>query len=247
MKNKATQDGTLVLPSTLHPDMLLGELSKHQPWGHKIDFSNGVSTAQLERRVPFSEFPIRKLRKVSTHIPFERLRGGRLLDIGCNSGHNSIHAAVEYGLRTVGIDVTERHMQVARFLAELAGVECEFMLEDAETFLRPEALDVVLHFGTLYHLPNPLLSLQNSYANLKPGGYLALETQTYDHPEYPDACYFMHMQNNDPTNFWAISEHVLRRYLQLLGYESVDTLSRVAPARLPQHQYRTLLVARKPA
>ena len=131
MNDKASQDGTLVLPTTLRPDALLDELGKHQPWGHKIDFSNGVSTAQLERRVPFSEFPIRKLRKAAAHIPFDRLRGGHLLDIGCNSGHNSIHAALEYGMRPVGIDVTDRHIQVAGFLAGLAGVECEFLLEDA--------------------------------------------------------------------------------------------------------------------
>jgi hypothetical protein len=32
-------------------------------------------------------------------------------------------------------------------------------------------------------------------------GYLGLETQVYDHPHDPNICYFMHMQNNDRTNF----------------------------------------------
>ena len=62
-----------------------------------------------------------------------------------------------------------------------------------------------LHFGTLYHLPNPVLSLQTTFDNLRSGGYLALETQVYDHPQDPNICYFMHMQNNDKTNFWALS------------------------------------------
>ena len=35
--------------------------------------------------------------------------------------------------------------------------------------------------GTLYHLPNPVLSLRTTFDNLRPGGYLALETQVYDH------------------------------------------------------------------
>ena len=52
--------------------------------------------------------------------------------------------------------------------------------------------------------PSALLSLRQSFENLKPDGYLALETQVYDHPQDPNICYFMHMQNNDPTNFWAL-------------------------------------------
>jgi hypothetical protein len=106
---------------------------------------------------------------------------------------------------------------------------------------------VVLHFGTLYHLPNPLLSLQTTYDNLKPGGWLALETQTYDDPEDPGLCYFIHGHNNDKTNFWAISEDALRRYMQYIGFTDVERLLRVSPPVLGKHMNRVILVARKPA
>ena len=236
----------LELDTTLPQDELLDRLRKHEPWGHLINFSNGVSTGQLARRTPFSENPLQKLLTVAERIPFEQLRGGSLLDIGCNSGYNSIHAAAHFGMDVVGLDVSRRHMEVARLLSELAGVDAEFLLDNAETFSRPKTFDVVLHFGTLYHLPNLLLSLKTTFDNLKPGGYLALETQTYDHPGEPNLCYCMQGQNNDKTNFWAISEQVLTTFLRFIGFTEVTPMLRVRPPQLSEHMNRVVLVARKP-
>jgi len=183
---------------------------------------------------------------VESAVPFAGLAGGRLLDVGCNAGYNSIHAALKYRFSTIGIDINPRHVEAARFLAHLAGVPSEFEAASAETFSRPQGFDVVLHFGTLYHLPNPLLSLQKSFESLKPGGYLALETQVYDHPLDPNICYFMHMQNNDPTNFWALSTPVLKKNLELIGFAGVREVKKIALPVLPEHMTRIIVVARKP-
>jgi hypothetical protein len=75
----------------------------------------------------------------------------------------------------------------------------------------------------------------------------ALETQVYDHPEDANICYFMHMQNNDPTNFWALSSSVLTKCLELVGFRDMRELLRVVSTEgLAQHMARTILVARKP-
>ena len=87
-------------------------------------------------------------RFAASAIPFEELAGGRLLDVGCNHGYNSIHAAVKYRFSTIGIDIQPRHIEASRFLADLAGASSEFELANAETFSRPRGFDVVLHFGT---------------------------------------------------------------------------------------------------
>ena len=238
---------TLTLQTSLQPEELRTRLKKWEPWSIRIDFSNGVSTSEFQRRIPFSEHPLSKFHAVEKAIPFLNLKGGRLLDIGCNSGYNSINAASKYGFSCTGIDIVPRHIEVSRFLSSLTQVDTEFLIGSAETFSRPNQFDVVLHFGTLYHLPNPVLSLQTTFDNLRPGGYLALETQVYDHPQDPNICYFMHMQNNDKTNFWALSTHVLTTFLELIGFREIREILKVVPKEgLAEHMSRFLLVARKP-
>jgi 2-polyprenyl-3-methyl-5-hydroxy-6-metoxy-1,4-benzoquinol methylase len=238
---------TLTLHTSLEPDELRVRLRKWEPWSIRIDFSNGVSTKEFQRRIPFSEHPLSKFNAVEKAIPFSDLNGRRLLDIGCNSGYNSIHAASKHGLSCTGIDIVLRHVEVSRFLSQLAEVDAEFLIDSAETFRRPNQFDVVLHFGTLYHLPNPVLSLQATFDNLRPGGYLALETQVYDHPQDPNICYFMHMQNNDKSNFWALSTPVLTKFLELFGFCEIRQILKIVPKEgLAEHMSRILLVARKP-
>jgi tRNA (mo5U34)-methyltransferase len=237
----------LVLQTSLTAEELRDRLKKWEPWSIRVDFSNGVSTMDFNRRTPFSEYPLSKFKVVEDAIPFRNLSGRSMLDVGCNAGYNTINAAVKYGLSGTGIDVVPRHVEVSRFFSELAGVRAEFLISSAETFARPAAFDVILHLGTLYHLPNPVLSLENTFANLRPGGYLALETQVYDHPDDSNICYFMHMQNNDKTNFWALSTSVLKRWLELLGFCEIRELLKVVPAHgLAQYMSRIILVARKP-
>lgn len=170
-----------------------------------------------------------------------------MLDIGCNAGYNSLYAAAKYGLSCVGIDVVPRHIEVSCFLSRIAGIEAQFLLGSAESFSRREEFDIALHFGTLYHLPNPLLSLKMTFDNLRPGGYLALETQVYDHPDDSSICYFMHMQNDDQTNFWALSTDVLTKCLRLLGFGEIQQCLKIVPAAgLAEYMSRIVFVARKP-
>ncbi|MCF7977044.1 MAG: hypothetical protein K9L82_03340 [Chromatiaceae bacterium] len=64
-------------------------------------------------------------------------------------------------MQITGIDNRQKHYDIANWLAANVGVSnrAEAAIEDAETFLRPEAFEIVLHFSTLYHLENPLMSL----------------------------------------------------------------------------------------
>ncbi|MCH9698440.1 MAG: methyltransferase domain-containing protein [Gammaproteobacteria bacterium] len=236
---------TLNLTTELSADALTQKLAQYEPWGHRIDFNNGVSTADLAHRTPFNIYTIQKIKAVENSIPFQNFRNGTVLDIGCNSGHNSIYLAMEYGMKPTGIDISPRHIDVSRLLSEIANIDSHYTLGDAETFCNEGSYDVVLHFGTLYHLPNPLLSLQTSYKNLKQGGYLALETQVYDHPKDKNICYFMHMHNNDKTNFWALSTHVLKQYLEILGFKDIKEILKVSPKMLEKNMSRIILVAVK--
>jgi SAM-dependent methyltransferase len=234
----------LRLETELPPEELRARLREWEPWGHRIDFSNGVSTAEFARRTPFAENTLQKLALAGRAIPLERVEAA--LDVGCNAGYNAIHLAREHGVRVTGIDVVPRHVEVARFLAGLAGVDVEFLLAGAEEFLRPRTYDLVLHFGTLYHLRNPARALEVAWANLRPGGRLALETQVYDAPGEPKLSYFLHGENDDPTNFWALSTATLGELLALTGFADVEEQIRVEPPTGGDHMARILLVARRP-
>lgn len=50
-----------------------------------------------------------------------------------------------------------------------------------------------------------------------------METQVYDHPDDPNVCCFMHMQNNDRTNFWALSTGALTKCLELQSYREFES------------------------
>jgi len=236
----------LHLDTNRTPEELTERLREYQPWGHLVTFSNGVSTADLERRTPFNEYTLNKVKTIEAVIPMETLKVGRVLDIGSNTGHNAIYMASRYDMRPTGIDVTQRHLDVSNMLSDMAGISGDFRMGDAETYTEEAAFDLVMHFGTLYHLPNPLLSLQSTWKNLKPGGWLALETQTYEHADDPNICFFMHMHNNDKTNFWALSTHVLETWLAFLGFVDITILKKVTMDILGPGMARTILVARKP-
>jgi len=237
----------LKLNTTIPDSDLKTLLEQWAPWGHRIDFNNNISTKDFKRRTPFSENTLQKIQIIEKNTNLDKYTGGNLLDIGCNSGYNSIYTSLKYDLSTTGIDVTERHMKVSNFLKTTASADkCEFIIDNAETFSRPKSYDIILHFGTLYHLPNPLLSLENSYKNLRSGGTLALETQVYDSKDDSNLVYFMHMHNNDKTNFWALSTDVLKRYMEFIGFTNVKEILRVQPKILENgNMYRIIMIANK--
>jgi hypothetical protein len=55
------------------------------------------------------------------------------------------------------------------------------------------------------------------------------------------------MQNNDRSNFWALSTSVLTKRLELVGFRDIRELLKGVPAEgLAQHMARIILVARRP-
>jgi len=240
--------GSLTLQTEMPPERLLSVLRQWEPWRHEICFSNGVRTSQLRTGAPYTDRPLRKVQKILSRIPVDAIHGNRALDIGCNSGYNSVYLAQEYRMSVTGIDVSQRHLDVSRFLATLArGGQTEFVKQDATFFVMPEEFDLILHFGTLYHLANPVLSIENAAKSLKPGGFIGLETSCYT-GEDPDLCRWIKGVNNDQSNWWALSKPVLEEILRLHGFREVALVSESVlnkPWSKAKGLSRVLFVARK--
>jgi hypothetical protein len=47
------ENGILILHTTFTPEALSEKLRLWEPWGHRIDFDNGISTKDFKRRIPF--------------------------------------------------------------------------------------------------------------------------------------------------------------------------------------------------
>lgn len=219
-------------------------LATYAPWRTKVTFNDRISTEEFGIIQPFSATPLNKIRAAEKHLPKSAL-GGRVLDVGCNNGYNSITLAREYGAKPTGYDFNKRHPEVASKFAKLLKVEAEFLVGDAEKFVRPNSYDLVLHFGTLYHLPNPLLSLKLCAENLVPGGWLALETAAFIGGADPHENMFFQGYHGDSTNWWALSKATIEKALGLFGFEPPKLILEVHPKIYEGRYSRVIYVAQK--
>lgn len=209
-------DGQVLIDAAVDADELRRTLKAHEPWRHKIDFAGGISTADFQTFKPFNANPSRKIQLAERRAgPLAGYK--RALDVGCNAGYNSLYLASRYGMQVVGIDHSPRHVQVATAMARLAGIGgCRFQQGDAETFSDPEGFDLIVHFGTLYHLKNPVRAIETALANLKPGGLLLIETQLYGLP-WSRKSAFIHGYRGDTSNWWALGERTVQDICSIFG------------------------------
>jgi cyclopropane-fatty-acyl-phospholipid synthase len=101
--------------------------------------------------------------------------GERVLDVGCGWGSFAIHAASTYGVRVLGITLSEPQAELARERAAEAGVadQVEFRVMDYRE-LAGERFDKIASIGMVEHVGDRQIDL---YARrlaelLKPGGRL---------------------------------------------------------------------------
>ena len=60
-------------------------LKDYEPWRHKIDFTNGISTTDFKTFTPFNPAPTSKIQAVERELgPLSGYK--RALDVGCNAG-----------------------------------------------------------------------------------------------------------------------------------------------------------------
>lgn len=93
-----------------------------------------------------------------------------VLDVGCGQGIDLCEYALA-GARATGIDLTPRHLELARsHLAEL-GLVADVVQGDAEQLpFSNDSFDRVCSNGVLHHTPNMLLALHEIRRVLRPGG-----------------------------------------------------------------------------
>ncbi len=95
-----------------------------------------------------------------------------LLDAGCGTGKCSI-ALGKLGFRVIGVDISEKAIEVAREMAREHEVEVEFEVRDIETLpFADNTFDFVFCGGVLHHFPALEKVSEEMYRVLKVGGKL---------------------------------------------------------------------------
>ena len=133
---------------------------------------SATSTAEDRRRY-FAE--IRQKRySAQWHIPvianFDAYRDRDVLEIGCGLGTDGLEFA-RRGARYVGLDLSERSIELAHEHFELAGIACDLRVADAEHLPFADVqFDHVYSFGAIHHSPATETIVDEIHRVLRPGG-----------------------------------------------------------------------------
>lgn len=103
-------------------------------------------------------------------IPFHKLKGRRVLEIGCGMGFHTQLLAEAGGIVTA-IDLTPRAVELTTKRLSLQGVTADVRLMDAEKMeFEEEEFDFVWSWGVIHHSASPERIVRHVCRVLKPSG-----------------------------------------------------------------------------
>ena len=144
--------------------------------------------------------------------------GCKLLDLGCGPGWSSLFLT-RAGWKVLGLDISQRMIEIARERASQEKIAVRFEVADLEEFnLGEHDFDGALIFDALHHCPRYDEVLHRACKHLKPGGRLLVMEPSWLHMISPHA--------REATRHYGVTElgftrYQLRRTLQRAGFRRV--------------------------
>lgn len=144
---------------------------------------------------------------------FEKALGGyagkRILDVGCGGGIFA-ESAARAGSQVVGVDPSERSLEVARDRARQQGLQIDYQFAYAETFRTDELFDAVFAVDVLEHVANLDATLDACARALKPGGLFGFLT----HNQTLEAFTFLIWQGEYHLGFIPKGNHDFHKFIR---------------------------------
>ncbi len=104
---------------------------------------------------------------------FEKyVNSGKVLDLGCGDGRNSLYAATR-GFDVTAIDISESGINKTQQIAEDSGLSIQAKVQDMRLFKSEPLFDVVISHGCLHLISREEWTdvIRNIKKSTKPGGY----------------------------------------------------------------------------
>jgi 2-polyprenyl-3-methyl-5-hydroxy-6-metoxy-1,4-benzoquinol methylase len=112
-------------------------------------------------------------------IPFDRIAGRRVLEVGCGMGlHTELMARA--GAKVTAIDISPKSVAATKARLALKDIAAEVCELDAETIDFENQFDFIWSWGVIHHSSRTGRVLRNLYRALKPGGELRFMVYSLD-------------------------------------------------------------------
>ncbi len=167
------------------------ELLKYRgQWGGKIESGEEMWWSEPDARLLDRSAKARFLYWLDVRQHFilgfyreARKKAGRALraiDFGCGSGGTTLNLAAYLQQEITGYDIFETQLRIGRQFAARKGVSCKFeKLSDSGGIPVADAsLDLIFSLDVLGHVPDIPATLKEWHRALKPGGTVALFTES---------------------------------------------------------------------
>lgn len=147
-----------------------------KPWYHKIDLGCGLTTPGRDYDKLWQN-----IRNVTHKLDY---KGKSVLDIGSWDGLWAFEAEARGASKVVASDTRVHGVENLLFVKYVRNSKVfplfNAPVQELQTRLTmvdlDRTFDIVQHFGLLYHLRDPMLSLAQARAVVKEGGYVLIET-----------------------------------------------------------------------
>jgi SAM-dependent methyltransferase len=163
-------------------------------------------------------------------------RHGKLLELGCAYGFFLMEAARHFDV--TGIELAAEAAEHGR----RAGLQVLQGTADAANLARVGAVDVIVLFDVIEHLPQPRETLALCCQHLNPGGIIVITTGDFGSPVARLAGARWRLMT-PPQHLWFFTRESMRRLSRALGLtmERLDHPWKIVPASLIAFQLRRML------